>query len=207
MNWHNNTWGKTVIDRALAYVNHEWYPTDKNVLHGIDSNNVYVDTPDITWMGKVLDCGWWEVDKINIGVPYSWGNASTIDEFNKGLLEGKYAGNVPEDKSRHRSTDCVGIDCSGLLTNCWAFTPKMSTRDIPRVANRIEKIEEIKQGDIFAKIGSHVMLFVEFTDKDRNTVIIVDSTRSIGKVSKRELKVYELINNGYEIYRNKELHY
>ena len=202
---HNNAWGKDVIDRALEYVNHEWYPTDKNVLHGLDSNNILVDTPDITWTGKELDCGWWEVNKLNIGVPYSWGNASTIDEFNKGIFEGKYAGNVPEDKSRHGSTDCVGVDCSGLLTNCWALTKKISTRDIPRVAKKIEKINEIKQGDIFAKIGSHVMLFVELSDNDRNSVTIVDSTRSIGKVSKRELRVDELINNGYEIYRKNEL--
>lgn len=49
------------------------------------------------------------------------------------------------------------------------------------------------------------MLFVEFSDNDRNSIIMIDSTRSIGKVSKRELRVDELINNGYEIYRKNEL--
>lgn len=202
---HNNSWGTEVIERALEYANHEWYATEKNVLHGLDSNNTLVDTPDVTWTGTELDCGWWKVNKTNIGMPYSWGSASTIEEFNKGILEGKYAGNVPEDKSRYGSYDCVGVDCSGLLTVCWALPKKISTRDIPDIAKKIEKVNEIRQGDIFAKIGSHVMFFVEFSNQDKNLVIIIDSTRSTGKVSRREVKFEELLNNGYEIYRKNDI--
>lgn len=32
----NNTWGKAVVETALLYAEHEWYPTDKNVMHGVD---------------------------------------------------------------------------------------------------------------------------------------------------------------------------
>lgn len=56
----NNTWGKAVVETALLYAEHEWYPTDKNVMHGVDENGRYVDTPDITWKGEVLNCGWWK---------------------------------------------------------------------------------------------------------------------------------------------------
>jgi hypothetical protein len=82
--------GSNVIKKALLYANHEWYATEKNVMHGIDANGRFVDTPDITWHGEVLDCGWWKVNQINIGVPYGWGNASTLEEFDKGIKEGKY---------------------------------------------------------------------------------------------------------------------
>ena len=40
--------GKRAIEKALLYSKHEWYASEKNVMHGIDKNGRYVDTPDIT---------------------------------------------------------------------------------------------------------------------------------------------------------------
>ena len=196
----NNTWGKRVIEMALQYANHQWVATEGNVLHGPDPDGVPVDTPDITWKGEELHCGWWKVGEKNKGVAYGWGNASTIEEFDAGLLEGKLAGNVPEDKSRNGSKHSVGVDCSGLLTRCWNLPKKIATRDIPKYAYKIS-IEEIRQGDVFAKVGSHVMFFIEFLEEEKKRVRIVDSTRSTGKVSVREMMVEELFADGYEVYR------
>lgn len=137
--------------KALEYANYEWYATEKNIKHGIDDNGAEVDTPDITWQGEVLDCGWWKANQKNIGIPYGWGRASTIEEFEKGIKEGKSSGNVPEDKSRNVSYNCVGVDCSGLLTLCWELPKKISTGIIPEYANIVENIDEIQQGDVFAK--------------------------------------------------------
>lgn len=109
--------------------------------------------------------------------------------------------NVPEDKKRYVSYHTVGIDCSGLLTICWELPKKIATRDIPQYATVIENIDEIQQGDVFAKIGSHVMFFKEFVDEEKEEVIIIDSTRSTGKVSQRKENVAELFSKGYEIYR------
>lgn len=201
MNEQFSTWGRTVIERALEYADFEWRATEKNVMHGIDDSGIFVDTPDITWKGQILDCGWWKVGEINIGIPYGWGNASTLEEFAAGIQAGKYAGNVPEDKKRYGSQHTVGVDCSGLLTICWGLPRKIATRDIPEYATRIEKIEEIRQGDVFAKVGSHVMLFKEFADDEKAEAIIIDATRSTGKVSQRKVKVAELFLEGYEIYR------
>lgn len=194
-------WGKDVIRKAMEYANYEWYATEKNVMHGVDDNGVEIDTPDITWKGEVLDCGWWKTNQKNIGIPYGWGNASTIEEFEKGIAEGKYAGNVPEDKRRDMSYQSVGVDCSGLLTVCWDLPRKISTHIIPDYAFVIESIDEIQQGDVFAKIGSHVMFFEEFVDDEKTEAIIIDSTRSTGKVSRRKENIAELFNMGYKIYR------
>ena len=198
----DNTLGKQVVKTALQYANYEWTATDQNVLHGFDPDGVPVDTPDVTWKGEVLHCGWWKVGVVNKGVAYGWGNASTIEEFEVGLAEGKLAGNVPEDKSRRGSRHTVGVDCSGLLTRCWDLPKKIATRDIPKVADKIP-LEEIRQGDVFAKVGSHVMFFIEFLDEEKKIVKIVDSTRSTGKVSLREMAVEELFAEGYEVYRKK----
>lgn len=195
-----DNFGKKVIEKALEYANYEWYATEDNILHGIDSNGVEVDTPDISWKGEVLNCGWWKPNQKNIGMAYGWGLASTIEEFEQGIEGGKYAGNVPEDKSRKASYDCVGVDCSGLLTLCWELPKKISTRMIPDYAYVIDDLGEIRQGDVFAKPGSHVMFFKEFSTK-KTEVIIIDATRSTGKVSVRKENIQELFNKGYKIYR------
>ena len=167
MNSGASMWGKKVIEKALEYANYRWTAYEKNVMHGMDENGRFVDTPDITWKGEILNCGWWKVDEENVGIPYSWGNASTIEEFEIGIREGKFAGNVPEDKKRYGSWNTVGVDCSGLLTRCWELPKKIATRDIPEYATIIKCIDEIQQGDVFAKIGSHVMFFAGFTDDEK----------------------------------------
>lgn len=203
MDPNENAWGRKVIEKALEYANHEWTAQPENVLHGVDENGRFVDTPDVTWQGEVLDCGWWKVNEVNVGIPYSWGNASTIEEFDTGIREGKYAGNVPEDKKRYGSHHAVGVDCSGLLTVCWGLPKKIATRDIPEYATIVADISNIRQGDIFAKVGSHTMFFVEFADGAKSEAIIIDSTRSTGKVSQRRVNIAELFANGYQIFRKK----
>lgn len=198
-----NAWGRKVIEKALEYADHEWIARPENVLHGIDPDGRFVDTPDVTWKGEVLDCGWWKVNEVNVGIPYGWGNASTIEEFDAGIREGKYAGNVPEDKKRYGSHHSVGVDCSGLLTVCWGLPRKIATRDIPEYATVVESISDIRQGDIFAKVGSHTMFFKEFADAGKAEAIIIDSTRSTGKVSQRRVNISGLFAKGYRIYRKK----
>lgn len=199
----DSNWGRNVVEKALAYAKHEWLAGERNVFHGIDPDGCMVDTPDVTWQGESLDCGWWKADSVNIGIPYSWGNASTIEEFDAGLQAGKFAGNVPEDKKRPVSHHTVGVDCSGLLTVCWGLPKKIATRDIPQYADIVENLEDIKQGDIFAKIGSHAMFFIEFVASEMNAVRVVDATRSTGKVSVRTVNYTDLFEKGYRIYRKK----
>ncbi len=181
---NNNIWGAQVITKALEYANYEWTASDANVLHGIDSDGRFVDTPDITWRGEVLDCGWWKVNEVNVGIPYGWGN-------------------VPEDTKRYGSRNTVGVDCSGLLTVCWELPKKIATRDISKYATVIDNLEDIEQGDVFAKPGSHVMFFKEFANTGKSEVIIIDATRSTGKVSQRTENVAQLFEKGYKIYRKK----
>ena len=138
-----------------------------------------------------------------MGIPYGWGNASTLEEFEQGIKSGKFAGNVPEDKKRYGSYNTVGVDCSGLLTVCWGLPKKIATRDIPKYATVIETLEEIQQGDVFAKPGSHVMFFKEFANAEKTDVIIIDATRSTGKVSQRTENVAQLFAIGYQMYRKK----
>lgn len=89
-----------------------------------------------------------------------------------------------------------------LLLN-GVLTKKIATRDIPGYATTVENIDEIRQGDVFAKIGSHVMIFKEFANDENKEAIIIDATRSTGKVMQRTVEVAELFGEGYKIYRKK----
>lgn len=197
----DNLFGEKVIEIAMSYAEHKWYAHQKNVLHGIDEEGRFVDTPDVTWKGEVLTCGWWKVNQVNIGIPYGWGNASSLEEFDAGIEMGKYAGNVPEDTSRYGSRCSVGVDCSGLLTVCWELPKKIAARDIPVIAEVID-VKDIRRGDVLA-IRSHVMLFKEFLDEEKMKVRIIDATRSTGKVSQRDFLIKDLLEQGYLVYRKK----
>lgn len=201
MNHRQEDWGRRVVERALAFAEHCWTASAQNVLHGIDEDGCPVETPDVTWQGETMACGWWKPGEVNVGVPYGWGNASTIEEFDTGIREGKFAGNVPEDKKRCVSRRTVGVDCSGLLTICWELPRRISTREIPDYAGVIECVDDIRQGDVFAKVGSHVMFFVAFSDAEGQEAVIIDATRSEGRVSCRKVSVPDLLARGYKIYR------
>ena len=88
-----------------------------------------------------------------------------------------------------------------MLTVCWELPKKIATRDIPAYASVVDRLDDIQQGDVFAKAGSHVMFFKEFADASKREVVIIDATRSTGKVSQRTENVAELFAKGYAIYR------
>lgn len=203
MSMHTDDWGRRVVERASAFAEHCWVASAQHMLHGTDVDGCPVDTPDETWQGNTMTCGWWKPGEVNVGVPYGWGNASTIEAFDAGIREGKFAGNVPEDKKRRVSRHTVGVDCSGLLTICWELPRRISTREIPDYASVIECVDDIRQGDVFAKVGSHVMFFVAFSDAERQEAVIIDATRSEGRVSRRKVSVPDLLARGYKVFRKK----
>lgn len=197
----NQDFGRRAIEKALLYANHEWFAQEQNLLHGMDEAGRYVDTPDVSWKGEALSCGWWKANQINRGIPYCWGKASTLEEFDRGIALGKYAGNVPEDTSRKGSHQCVGVDCSGLVTVCWGLPEKIRARDIPGIAVPIQ-FEELQPGDVLA-IASHVMLFQAFLNGEKQRLRIIDATRSTGKVSRREFCLEDLVSQGFAAYRKR----
>lgn len=194
-------WRKDVVTCALDYANFIWFPCEKNLFHGYDKDGVLVNTPDTTYSSERFECGWWQVNHANKGLPYNWGGSSNIDAFELGIAEGKFAGNVPDTKDNGISKYTVGLDCSGLLTICWKLPKKLSTKALRSIASPLESTDELLPGDILLKPGSHVMIFLNFTDNLNSYAQIVDSTRSIGKVSLRTISILEFFGYGYDGYR------
>jgi hypothetical protein len=194
-------WRKNVLEKAFIYANYRWVASEKNTFHGYDYDGVLVNTPDVTYSSEKFQCGWWQVNQENIGLPYNWGGCSSIEDFEHGIAEGKFAGNVPDIKNTGFSKYTVGLDCSGLLTLCWKLPKKLSTKDIPTIAHPLESTNELLPGDILLKPASHVMIFIKFTDDLKTYAQIIDSTRSTGKVSHRTISIVEFLSYGYNGYR------
>jgi hypothetical protein len=197
----NASWREKVVSCALTYANHTWRPTDKNIFHGYDSNRILVNTPDANYISTKYNCGWWILNQYNKGIPYNWGGSSTIEEFDMGILSGKFAGNVPDFRDNGVSEDCVGIDCSGLVTNCWGETKKLSTKSITEIASPLDSMDALLPGDVILKPGSHVMIFLNFTDVYITHAQIVDASRNTGRVLLRTIELIELFEKGYSGYR------
>ncbi len=194
-------WRKDVVECALNYANYVWIPSVNNLFHGNDIDGILVNTPDTTYSSERYQCGWWLVNQENRGLPYNWGGNSNIEAFELGIAEGRFAGNVPDSKNNGFSRYTVGLDCSGLLAICWNLPKKLSTKEIPTIASTLETINELLPGDILLKPGSHVMIFINFTDSTKLYAQIVDSTRSTGKVSMRTIRISEILRYGYDGYR------
>lgn len=190
-----DAWRENVIKNAREYADYEWIPTEHNMFHGYDKEGVLVNTPDVSYSSEIYKCGWWRAHKKNVGMAYNWGGNSTIEEFAEGIARGKYAGNVPDRRSNPISKECVGVDCSGLLSRCWQLPKKIATRDVANISDRLEDILALQKGDALLLPGKHVMIFVRFVDED--IVKIIDCTRTTGKVMEREVSIETLVNLGY----------
>ena len=197
----DDQWRTDVVECALQYANYIWIPSEKNRYHGYDQDGVLVNTPDDTYVSGRYQCGWWKINQENQGLPYHWGGASSIEEFALGLAEGKFAGNVPDSRDNGCSKYAIGLDCSGLVAICWKLQKKLSTKALPTITTKLESVNELLPGDILLKPGSHVMIFLSFTDDLCQYAQIVDATRSTGKVSKRTISIMEYLGLGYEGYR------
>lgn len=201
INLENSSWRKNVVTCALNYANHKWEPNTKNFFHGYDDDGILVNTPDSNYISTEYNCGWWIMDQFNEGIPYNWGGCATIEEFDIGIREGKFAGNVPDFRDNGFSNYCVGVDCSGLVTICWELTKRVSTRSITSIASPLDSMELLLPGDIILLLGSHVMIFISFLDDEKKHVQIIDLSRRTGKVLLQTKLLSDLIKIGYQGYR------
>jgi len=198
-------WSQEVICRARAFANHSWLPSYKNVFHGIDTDDVPCDTPDNSYINGKYPCGWWLPDQINIGIPYMWGGFSSIQDFDSGVQEGRYAGNVPVTRSNQISKYCVGLDCSGFISKCWNVTVKLSTHTIPQISLSLDWMDQLIPSDIILLAGIHVMLFSGYSDDGKSTARVIDTSRRTGKVLERYICLQELKQEGYRPFRKTDL--
>jgi hypothetical protein len=164
-------WRVRMLAIAQRYATHAWIARDVNRFHGDDPDGVRVDTPD----GGYSEGGWQAGDLENVGIPYQWGGFSTLEEFEQGLAEGKYAGHIPTALRSAGSEHAVGVDCSGFVSRCWDLSEKQSTRSIPSLCYEVDSWEALEVGDALNRFDSHVMLFTGWADEAHTRVRVFEA--------------------------------
>ncbi len=167
---------------ADTYVQHQWTAAAENLTDGriTDNNGVAIETPSWIRIG------------LNVKVPYKWGGFNTLDQFDAGLLEGKYAG---DNATSGVSSACVGVDCSGFVSRCWTLPSHYSTRmmdDNITISYGDNNWSQIKPADA-VHIPGHVRLAVN--NNTNGTILTVEASGRDWRVSYRAYSYYDL--SGY----------
>ena len=198
---------KEAIATAERYLTFVWTPTEKNILHGKDSNGIGVDTPDTSWQPKTGNPGWWQPGVKAIGVPYKWGGFDTIESFDAGVRAGRPAGDTYTAEKRHlldaaTSKVAVGIDCSGFISRCWNLPRACSTRTITRFCDPVPDMADVRPGDIFNTKNAHVLLFAGWAKPDRSRLLAYETgAPPLMKVLLHEMGTEWLLAQGYTAWR------
>jgi hypothetical protein len=184
-----------IMTTAENYQNRIWAPTEKNVCH-----TAKIDTPDrntyTTWPD---DKGWkWEkkadgVYAINTGIPYNWGGASTLPEFDTEVEDNFCAGNINTNYGLQKNT--TGVDCSGFVSRVWDLKGKENTKSLPNFLTKLGSYGDLKKGDIVNSYSSHVMLCSE--DGPAYSIFVHESSGTDWKVSNRSYNVALLQKQNY----------
>ncbi|MBN2781133.1 MAG: T9SS type A sorting domain-containing protein [Candidatus Marinimicrobia bacterium] len=141
----------TAVTRAEAlaiandHVVHVWTATAANI-----GTTATVTTP-----------AWIQVGQ-NVSIPYKWGGWNTIAQFDAGIAAGKLAGDINTQVVDWGNS--VGNDCSGYVSICWKTAQKYGTSTISSVSYQLPSVNDLLPGDATNKSGSHIRLFVEWTD-------------------------------------------
>jgi hypothetical protein len=70
-------------------------------------------------------------------------------------------------------------DCSGYVSMAWGLRHSYTTRDLELVTSPIAW-DDLKPGDALNDWGSHVALFVRWTDASRTSMIVVEQAGGVG---------------------------
>lgn len=194
---------------AERYVTHVWKPTARNAFHGTDAKGVKVETPDVGFRPADPSTrpGWWVAGQRNVGVPYKWGGFDLPEDFDRGVRQGKYAGDIYTAEKRRLlegavSEETVGIDCSGMISRCWRLPRSYSTRELTALCEPIADVRDVRPGDIFNRHNAHVLLFAGWTDATRTRLLAYEAgSPPTWKALLNEMPLTLLTGQGYTAWR------
>ncbi|MBB3354397.1 hypothetical protein FHT70_004349 [Rhizobium sp. BK049] len=137
------------------------------------------------------------------GVPYCWGCKTPLEDFTNGVMDGQTAGNVCTKSAPQ--TNILGVDCSGFVSEAWGLKMHVSTRAIPSITRRLSDPWSLQPGDALNRPGSHVMLFMRFTEDRKVEVMEATPNACKGRVCRNTYSLGILLLRGYQPVRFKGL--
>jgi len=130
--WDDEAFNKTtrqeIINNAKAYAKYQYHVNQSNITAttGEHAGGKIVITP-IRRPGNYK------------GIPYKWGGNDSLVTFQNGLNAGKKAGDICRQKYQNcqgysASSQAVGVDTSGFISQVWGLKRKYSTRQLPSIS-------------------------------------------------------------------------
>jgi len=124
----------------------------------------------------------WKAGQHITGLPYRWGGADTVEEFDKKIAQGLAAG----AHSQFGVLSCAaGVDCSGFVTQCWGLAGSghaYSTSNLRDIAGepKYNWFSDMRPGDALNLAGSHVVLFTGYNHD--GTINVCEASGSKARV-------------------------
>ncbi|MDP3149321.1 MAG: T9SS type A sorting domain-containing protein [Ignavibacteria bacterium] len=143
------------VSRATAVRIGESYALHQYKCSSANLSPQNVTGPD----GDIVRTPAWLLVGSNARIPYRWGGFNTLAEYDAGLSNGKYAGDI---NTSGVSSYAVGVDCSGFVSRCWQLSYQSSTREMPAITTQYANWDLLKPGDAIL-IPGHVRLFINRT--------------------------------------------
>jgi cell wall-associated NlpC family hydrolase len=150
-------------DTMNAFRDESWFPSQENLRNPCQSEIVAgwgINCRDATRFVRPPQFVREPYMRPQVGVPYDWGGADTVAQFERKLAEGYVAGNIGgtfwADGHRRVTT---GVDCSGLVSNVWKLGRHVPTLELDSVSTPLLTLSQLRLGDAFLLPGHHVMLY------------------------------------------------
>ena len=197
------------LKTAESFIQHRWHASARNVLHGKDSKNIEVHTPDRAGGRGSPPSECWVPDAENIGVAYKWGGNDSPKSFTAGIRAGKAAGDVYTQEKRRLgdkavSRDAVGIDCSGFINHCWKLTVRHSTNSFASICRQLASPAELQPADIMNTANGHVLLFVKWLDGEKRAALFYEAA-PFSKTLASERDVNQMVAAGFKPLRYRHM--
>jgi len=200
-----------VIATAESYRRHIWIPSVRNVFHGQERNGLQVDTPDVNFRPADKRGGFWVPGQLNVGVPYKWGGFDSIADFDAGIKNGKFAGDITAKRHIENgvSDQAVGVDCSGFVSQCLNLPRQYSTDELPALMRALANPECLQKADLIIKPHAHCMIFLEFDPSELGFAFVYESGSPhnsdiawpVGRATLSRVSIPGLLSSGYGLYR------
>lgn len=179
-----------VLETAFAFESITWRLTPSS--YGADPDTQCAGFNRIRRPGYLIGRAGQDVR----GIPYCWGCQGSLGQIASRIGRGALAGNVcTRNNPRY---DVVGVDCSSFVSATWGLSTHFTTAAIPSIALHVANPWELKPGDALNKPGSHVMLFLRFTQDRKAEVMEASPGACNGRVCRNAYPLAALLERGYE---------
>ena len=184
---------------------HPWRPFGRNILHGKDRAGVLVNTPDAGFDPATARRGWWMPGVVNTGMPYKWGGFDDPSSFDAAISKGMAGGDVSSPAKRLANNNAVskhaaGLDCSGFVSRCLKLPTVHDTTELPSVCTPLEKLADLRPGDLLNIPHRHVLLCAGWSKPDKSWIYYYETGGGpdYWKPGLKQAPLQKLLDLGYQ---------